>query len=132
MRHHRRPHRWPLIRAVRRSRELYQGKAGDGLPDLLVEWDEAAATGNTAVGGGAGAVLRARSPRIGVVEGVNRYARTGEHRREGFLIATGPGITPGTLASPVSLMDLAPTFAAVLGVTLAGVDGRVVAEIAGR
>ena len=116
----------PLIRAVRRSRDLYQGDAGNGLPDLLVEWDETAATGNTVVGGGAGAVIRARSPRIGVVEGINRYARTGEHRREGFLVATGSGIGAGSLPGPVSLMDLAPTFAAVLGVEIEGVDGRAV------
>jgi hypothetical protein len=44
----------------------------------------------------------------------------------------GPGIAHGTLARPASLMDLAPTFAAVLGVELDGVDGRPIVEVIRR
>jgi predicted AlkP superfamily phosphohydrolase/phosphomutase len=114
----------PLVRRVLRSRDLLAGEHLDILPDLLVEWDDTAGTGNTQVGGGRGATVRARSPMIGVVEGTNRYGRTGEHRREGFFVAAGPGIRAGELAEPLSTMDLGPTFAALLGVPLPGVDGR--------
>ncbi|HSE27426.1 MAG TPA: hypothetical protein VLA95_04300, partial [Gemmatimonadales bacterium] len=93
-------------------------------------WDDTAGTGNTLVGGGAGATVRARSPRIGVVEGANRYGRTGEHRREGIFVAVGPGIEPGTLPAPISTMDLGPTFAAAIGVRLQNVDG-VAVELGG-
>ena len=78
------------------------------------------------VTGGRRATVRARSPRIGPVAGTNRYGRTGEHRVEGFFVAAGPGVAPGRLDAPISVMDLAPTFAALLGVKLEGVDGRAV------
>jgi predicted AlkP superfamily phosphohydrolase/phosphomutase len=113
----------PLVRRVLRSRDLYAGEHLDLLPDLLVEWDSTVGTGNTQVGGGRGATVRARSPKIGVVEGTNRYGRTGEHRREGLFVAAGPGITPGTIAAPISTMDLGPILAAAVGVRLQGVDG---------
>lgn len=114
-----------LIRAVRRTRELHAGPRLDALPDLLVEWNDADPMGST-VTGGRGATVRARSPRIGTVEGTNRYGRTGEHRVEGFFVAAGPGVAPGRLDAPISVMDLAPTFAALLGVRLENVDGRAV------
>lgn len=117
----------PLVRRVLRSRDLYAGEHLDILPDLLVEWDGSVGTGNTQVGGCRGATVRARSPKFGVVEGTNRYGRTGEHRREGVFVAVGPGITPGTLPAPLSTMDLGPTIAAAVGVRLEGVDGRAVA-----
>lgn len=121
----------PLVRTVLRTRALYAGAALDALPDLLVEWSDEVATGSRSVGTGAGATVRARSPRIGVVEGTNGYCRTGEHRPEGFIVAAGPGIEPGPLDADISVMDLAPTFATELGVPLDGVDGRVVAELIG-
>jgi hypothetical protein len=67
-----------------------------------------------------------RSPKLGTLEGENDYIRTGEHRPGGWLVAAGPGITPGQLSREPSVMDLAPTFAKMLGVELAG---RVVGEL---
>jgi len=123
----------PLVREVVRTRDRYRGRALDALPDLLVEWNDEVATGSTSVGRGAGATVRARSPRIGRVEGSNDYCRTGEHRNAGFVVATGAGLAPGPLAADVSVMDLAPTFAAMLGVTLDGIDGvPVPALVSGR
>lgn len=113
----------PLVRRVLRTRDLYSGEHLDILPDLLVEWDPTAPTGNSQLRGGAGAVVRARSPKIGGVEGTNRYGRTGEHRKEGIFVAAGPGIAPGTLPETLSTMDLGPTLAALVGVRLEGVDG---------
>jgi predicted AlkP superfamily phosphohydrolase/phosphomutase len=119
----------PLIQRVRRTRELFTGPHLDALPDLLVEWNDAAATGSTLVGGGAGAVVRAHSPKIGVVEGANRYCRTGEHRVEGLFIAAGPGIRPGRLNRVVSILDLAPSLAARLGVRLPDCEGAPIPEL---
>jgi predicted AlkP superfamily phosphohydrolase/phosphomutase len=122
----------PLVRRVRRTDDLCAGEHRDALPDLLVEWSDEVPTGSTALAGGAGAVVRARSPRIGMVEGANDYGRTGEHRPGGWLVAAGPGIAPGRLAGVPSAYDLAPTLAAMLDVELPGTDGAPIAELLGR
>jgi predicted AlkP superfamily phosphohydrolase/phosphomutase len=119
----------PLVRRVLRTAELYQGPHLEDLPDILVEWSDDVATGSTRVGSGANAVVRARSPKIGVVEGSNDYGRTGEHRPEGFFVAAGPGVTPGRLERMVSVMDFAPTIASLFGVALPVCDGEVIPEI---
>ncbi len=85
----------------------------DGQPDLLVEWDD------RAVGG----VLY--SPAVGIVTAVTTTARTGDHREGGgLLVAHGPGITPSAKRPNVGPEDVAPTIAALCGVTLRDVDGR--------
>ena len=81
----------PLVKRVLRTRDLYEGEHLDALPDLLVEWNEGVANGSTALGGGAGARVSARSPKIGTITGVNDYGRSGEHRPGGWLVAAGPG-----------------------------------------
>jgi predicted AlkP superfamily phosphohydrolase/phosphomutase len=118
----------PLISAVRRTADLYRGEHLDWLPDLLVEWNDAAATGSTKLANGAAALVRARSPKIGVVEGRNTYGRTGEHRRDGFFAACGPGI-PHTRLIGISLLDFAPTLTRLLGEELASAEGRPIPEI---
>ncbi len=120
------------IREVVRTAERFQGEHLDLLPDLLVHWDDTTPTGSTAVAGGTASRVRLRSPRIGTIEGANTYGRTGEHRRDGFFIAAGAGIPTGPVAGPVSLLDFAPTLAAMLDVPLPGVDGRVRPELAGE
>jgi predicted AlkP superfamily phosphohydrolase/phosphomutase len=122
----------PLVRRVRRTASLYAGEQLHTLPDLLIEWNDAQPTGTTALAGGAAASIRATSPEIGTLERANDYARTGEHRPGGWFVAAGRGITPGRLAEPVSLLDLAPTFTAMLGVRLDGCDGREIEALLGR
>jgi predicted AlkP superfamily phosphohydrolase/phosphomutase len=61
--------------------------------------------------------------------GTNNQGRTGEHRRDGFCVFAGMGIEPGQLNGPVSLLDLAPTFAALLGVELDDNDGHVLSDV---
>ena len=114
----------PLVARVTRTADRYQGENLDLLPDLLVEWSDDVATGSATVADGVGARIRASSPLLGTVEGVNRYGRTGEHRPGGWFVAAGPGIAPGRLDYTPELVDLAPTFAAMLGVALDGCDGR--------
>lgn len=118
----------PLISRVVRTRELYQGDHLDALPDLLVEWDPRVATGSTALGG-SGAQVIARSPTIGTIVGANDYGRSGDHRPGGWFVAAGPGVPTGRLHREPSLLDLAPTFAALLGVALPNADGTPIGEI---
>jgi predicted AlkP superfamily phosphohydrolase/phosphomutase len=118
----------PLVRRVLRTADLHHGAFVDELPDLLVEWD-LEPLGTTVAGTGAGAVLRAESPRIGLIEMVNGYCRTGEHRPEGMFVARGPGLTPGALGRAVSNLDLAPTLARRLGCEMPNVDGELIPEL---
>jgi predicted AlkP superfamily phosphohydrolase/phosphomutase len=119
----------PLVSRVVRTRDLYDGEHLDALPDLLVEWNEAVANGSTSLGSGAGARVRARSTKTGTIEGANDYARSGEHRPGGWLVAAGPGLSHARLDRNPSLMDLAPTIARMLGVELPRTDGVPIAEI---
>jgi predicted AlkP superfamily phosphohydrolase/phosphomutase len=114
----------PIVRRVLRTRDWYSGKFLDDLPDLLVDWNEETGSDTWPVR------IRACSPRVGVVEGVSQWNRTGEHRPEGMFIAAGPHIRPGALERHVSILDFAPTFMALLGVDWSA-DGRVIEELLG-
>lgn len=115
----------PVVRKVHATAELHQGPRLHELPDLLVEWRMDPPLGTTAVGSGEGARCEARSSVVGAVVRENRYCRTGEHRPEGFLVAAGPGVEPGQVEGVISSLDLAPTFAAVLGCLMPTAEGRV-------
>jgi len=119
----------PLVRRVVRTADLYTGPNLDLLPDILVEWDDRTSVGSGVLNPGPGAVIRATSARTGTVQAVNNYQRTGEHRPDGLLIAAGPGIAPGGEELQVSILDVAPTITAALGVRLPGAEGRVVREL---
>ena len=49
----------------------------------------------------------------------------------GWFVAVGPGLTASAGEGPRRIVDLGPTVAARLGVQLNGVDGIVMAELAG-
>jgi predicted AlkP superfamily phosphohydrolase/phosphomutase len=118
----------PLILRVRRTADLYAGEHLHRLPDLLIDWSDAMPTGSSCVGNGAAASVRARSPKIGTIEGVNHYGRTGEHRPNGRFIAAGPGWPQG-IGVEVSIIDFAPTFTRMFGLDLPRCDGRPIPEL---
>ena len=66
---------------------------------------------------------------LGIIEGANAYARTGDHRPEGLFIAMGRNINAGTLDRIISIMDFAPTFANLLGIQMIETDGKSIVEI---
>lgn len=121
----------PLVRRVIRSRERFAGPQAAILPDLLVEWEPEPPMGTSAAGSGGGAVWRAYSDAIGLIEKHNAYCRTGEHRIEGIMVGCGESIVPGRLDRSVSILDLAPTFARMLGCDMASRDGKVITELLG-
>jgi predicted AlkP superfamily phosphohydrolase/phosphomutase len=100
-----------------------QQEFGDGpmrhhLPDLVVEWVDSPATGHRQI----------HSDQYGSIPwptpGRHPLGRSGNHRREGFLIAAGPGFERG-LAESVRVIDLAPTTLQLLGLVLpASFQGR--------
>lgn len=119
----------PLIRRVVRTADLYEGPHLDLLPDLLVEWSDEVPTGSTIVGDGAAAHVRVHSPVFGSLEGRNDYCRTGDHRPRGWFVAAGGGIAPGRLEREISVLDIAPTIAAMLEAEMPEADGRPVPEL---
>jgi predicted AlkP superfamily phosphohydrolase/phosphomutase len=121
--------RKPIVKGVLRTAELYQGEYLDCLPDLLVEWDDEIMLESESSGNSKGRGLRIFSEKIGIIEGVNTYCRTGDHRPEGLFIALGPHVKAGRLDRTVSIMDFAPTFCRLLGAELAHVDGQPIREI---
>jgi predicted AlkP superfamily phosphohydrolase/phosphomutase len=119
----------PLIAAVHRTDSLYVGTRRDALPDLLVEWSDQVPTGTLVHADGRGATVRAQSNAIGVVEGSNRYGRTGEHVPTGLFAWIGPGIPVAQRRDPVRLIDFHPTICRLLGLPTPRVDGGVIPEL---
>ncbi len=110
----------PVVDAVVRTDEHYRRRPDDKLPDLLIDWNRDSL------------VETIWSPKTGVVHVPYWHWRTGDHRSDGLLLVTGPGIERTAAEPRVRNVDLAPSLAARLGVTLDGVDGRPVAWLAGR
>ena len=109
----------PLVEKVLERDELYHGPHAHLAPDLTV-------------------VLRDwRYRTIGLHDFTTNklispsFGPTGDHRMEGVLIASGPGVRPGaTLDTSANLLDIAPTVLNLLGVPVpSDMDGRVLAEL---
>lgn len=105
----------PAFLGVWRTADRYSGELLGRLPDVVAEWNRDGPFDSLA------------SPTVGRLEGRYAGVRTGDHRAEGLLMATGAA---GELPS-VSVSDLAPTLCALQGVTLEGVDGRPIDALAG-
>lgn len=94
----------PLVREIGFAADLFADEPGRRhLPDLIVKWNEVQAHTHR----------RVHSERFGALDwptpGRHPLGRSGNHHREGFVIAAGPGLEPGALAAHGSTLDLAPT-----------------------
>jgi hypothetical protein len=87
------------------------------LPDLLIEWQHDRP------------IRAVTSPLVGTVRGRYTGVRTGDHRPDGWVIARGAARAAGAVERQLEAEDLAPTIAALLGVTLEGVDGKPAPEL---
>jgi predicted AlkP superfamily phosphohydrolase/phosphomutase len=100
----------PVVRDAARCDALYPGGARLGeLPDLSFRWATTPVSQQRAI----------VSPRFGTIElptpGHNENGRSGNHRPEGFLIASGAGFSAGSTLANADILDLAPTAYARLG-----------------
>ncbi len=110
----------PVVDRVVRTEDVYDRRDLDAFPDLIVDWRRDAE------------ITTVYSPRVGIVHVPYEEWRTGDHRPDGLLLATGPGIPVGARLAPIESIDLAPTIAARLGVELPDVDGRPVSVLSAR
>lgn len=85
-----------LVKSVVRSEEVFEGWAMEKAPDLIIE----TRAGYTLKGGRADNLVRPSMQ--------NKNDRSGDHRKEGLLIANGPVFSKGTVKD-ASVLDIAPT-----------------------
>ncbi len=107
----------PFVGDIYRGHSLYTGTHLEQAPDLIFcprDWKYAG---------------------LGLVEfPTNQWLssspdRSGHHRLDGIVLFSGPGIRPGFCIQGASIMDIAPTTLALLGVPIPeGMDGHVLAN----
>lgn len=108
----------PVVDDVLRCDRIYRGENSDRLPDLLVVWHRNAP------------IESVHSPTLGSIRPRASGLRPGNHLHNGFCLAVGPAVPKGT-SFDASIIDLGPTVAHRLGVTLPRVDGRPIPELVG-
>ncbi len=101
----------PIVQEIKQSRDIFPpGPSLDKLPDLIVKWSDMPANKHRQV----------ISRRYGTIEwptpGKNPDGRSGNHRGQGFLIASGAGFVPGSTIRNGHILDLAPTVLELLGI----------------
>ena len=110
----------PLVEEVVRTADLFEGDYLDHLPDLMVMWRHDSP------------VHTVKSAKIGEVHGTYRGNRTGDHNEDCLFIASGKGIAPRRLNDAVDAADLAPTVAALVGISGIDVEGKPIADVCGH
>jgi predicted AlkP superfamily phosphohydrolase/phosphomutase len=102
----------PIVKdVVRTRRSAFEKRSSLPDPDLVVLWQP-------------GAVDVVDSPSLGRV-GPVPFPRSGTHLGTGFLLATGPGIAPGTEIVAPHALDLAPTILSLMAAPPAAyMEGR--------
>ncbi len=108
----------PVVRRIFRREELIQGPAVEKAPDLLLELH--------APGGYSYVVLPSEGKTEPVQEEIDSAGSSGakgrgmhgSHRREGFFVVSGKGISRGALQNPVQAHQVAGIVLAELGLSL--------------
>ena len=102
----------PIVKDVIRTRgSALEQRSSLADPDLIVLWRSAA-------------VDVVDSPSLGRI-GPVPFPRSGTHLSTGFLLATGPGIAPGTELPAAHALDMAPTILSLMAAPSAAyMEGR--------
>lgn len=98
--------RAPAVRAISRAVDLFGGDPPERLPDLFVEWEPQPRL-----------VTTVEHPRARITQSMPPYCPSGQERLSGFFAAAGPAIGGRGALGEVDLLDLAPTFLALLGLS---------------
>jgi predicted AlkP superfamily phosphohydrolase/phosphomutase len=107
----------PMVKRVVRTADLYKGEHVGDFADLFVVWNKS------------GWVTSVGSPKIGVIAQTPSGVRTGDHTPNGLFMASTPGLTAGHRDEPISILDLAPTVASLLDITLSDVEGTPIEDL---
>jgi predicted AlkP superfamily phosphohydrolase/phosphomutase len=107
----------PVVTDLIRTDQICHGPQLADMPDFFVMWNREAP------------IDRVGSPKIGTIELAHRGNRTGDHTPESVFFAAGPHVARGRTGL-VSLLDFAPTVAALHGLVLPETDGRVIPALA--
>ena len=102
----------PVVKRVLRGDVLFSGPFRNEFPDLVVEWNQEAP------------IPAVCSHRIGELRVQSPNPRTGDHRPKGLVLARSTDLVPRMLEGEMAIVDIAPTLAARLGVSLSGIDGK--------
>jgi predicted AlkP superfamily phosphohydrolase/phosphomutase len=100
----------PVVDGIARIDDLYPvGRMRRYLPDLMIRWSPRPAAEHRCI----------VSPRYGAIRwptpGHHPQGRSGNHWPDGFLMAAGANIAPGTSIEQAHVLDLAPTAYDLLG-----------------
>ena len=69
------------------------------------------------------------SEKIGLLPNSYSGVRNGDHKPEGVVFVSGPGVPSGPMRQPISALDFAPTLARLLDVPLPEAEGECIACI---
>lgn len=94
------------VKSVVRSAEWFGGGTPVLLPDMLVEWEPCDRF-----------IERLQHPKAELTQGRPEFFRGSDHSLHGFVAATGPDIRGRGALGEIPLLDLAPTFLDLMGVT---------------
>ena len=100
----------PIVSEIGFAEDIFpQGPMRRHLPDMIVRWHPSSAAKHR----------RLNSERYGSIDwptpGIHPLGRSGNHRRDGFLIAAGAEFGSVPLPGNAHIMDLAPTALDILG-----------------
>ncbi|PYK24363.1 MAG: hypothetical protein DME59_13885 [Verrucomicrobia bacterium] len=117
----------PIIARVYRRDELFHGPFSNEAADLIVDWWSEDSLFSTAPS------LAKDRDKPAVIISEHRPSEDsvwgGTHRRDGILVATGPGLKRGAEIENAQLIDFAPTVLHHLGLAVPeDMDGRVLAD----
>jgi len=113
----------PVVAEAHFPEELYGQASGDGIPDLIIQWQDYAYP--CPAPGDPDKSILYRIPSV-----YPKMWLTGYHRLDGILLASGPAFRPGTAVDGAHIADIAPT---ALYLRRAGIpdhlDGRVLLDL---
>ena len=113
----------PAVAAVHRREEIFAGEYLGSAPDLIVEWDGFRYMPSEDVAATSG-VFGSRTREY------MSWPTSGSHRPEGLLLASGGPVRRGVLERPIELINLAPTWLALLNCPVSHtIEGKAVNEI---